>query len=185
MMRLELREIEISLGYIGPLGRYPTTIEGIATDFDNLRCWLEAWERALFDVARLRFGRHCRNLRVVNSSLCFHYINDRAIIIYSRGHTMNLPDRLPILPCILSSGIDIHFEQIGLQRVYRHQTFSWVNVRGVAYRVRWSVPETPALDHEVHGRRWLQVTVVGDRNPTLFQVSLQELPRLPAGSGRF
>ena len=35
MMRLELRESEVSPSYPGPPGRYPTTVKSIANDFNN------------------------------------------------------------------------------------------------------------------------------------------------------
>ena len=119
--------------------------------------------------------------------IAFEYFDARIITINREGITMDLPDSLHRLPSALSVGIDIAFEQTGLAQVYRHRDYSWVAVLGTTYRVRWRppFPRTPVSGHEIHGRRWLTVHVWGIDDPILFQISLQELPRLPAGSQRF
>jgi hypothetical protein len=63
--------------------------------------------------------------------------------------------------------IDVNFEQTGLEEAYRHRTYSYVNVMGVKYRVRWMVPlpDTAVLGDVVHGRRLLKVRVWGKYDP--------------------
>jgi hypothetical protein len=192
--RLELAESDMSPNFPGAPGRYRTIVEGFSTYSHFLKGWLNAWERAIFDVARLRFGRHCRNLRVVASKLRLECWDAKTICIDRNGIYEDPPDELRRLPYQLYAGIGVYWdavwEQMGLEPDYRHMDYSWLNVGGVTYRVCWSRPTDMMRMHGdgnggIRGYCWLEITVWGRYDPILFQVSSQALPRLPAGSQRF
>ena len=68
---MQLRESEMSPGNPGPPGRYLTDFQAYQINNHFLQGWLDAWSRALMEVAPLRFGRQCCNLRVMYSELRF------------------------------------------------------------------------------------------------------------------
>jgi hypothetical protein len=85
-------------------------------------------------------------------------------------------------------GIEVTFEERRIERVYYHRDYSWVDVLGTTYRAKWRRPDyqLPFVHNNItHSRRWLAAQIWGDDDFIVFNVSMQPLPRLPAGSGRF
>jgi hypothetical protein len=183
---MQMQESDMSPSYPGPPGRSLTTFQGYQVNGHFLKGWLDAWSERLLEVGRLRFGRQCRNLRVVYSELRFEGWGGSVMQVYSHGVCHNGRDRL--FPCEIVIAIEVDFEETALGKVYSHVDYSWLTVLGVTYHLRWRRPKqrNPTINNGVwHHRRWLEVTLWGRFDPILFQVSFQELPRLPAGSVRF
>jgi len=183
---MQLRESVMSPSYPGPPGRSLTTFQGYQINSHFLKGWLDAWSQNLLEVGRLRFGRQCRNLRVVYSELRFEGWDGSVMKVYSHGVCHNGRDR--IWPCEIKIAIEVDFEETALGKVYSHVDYSWLTVLGGTYRLKWRRPTQRSprnIDGVLHNRRWLEVTIWGRYDPIIFQVSFQELPRLPAGLHRF
>ena len=119
--------------------------------------WLEAWERAIFDVARLRFGRQCRNLRITDSEIRIAGWNGTVVSITRDGISSD-DDDLPTVCCEVHVGIDVAFEETQLGQVYSHKTYSWLNVSGTTYRARW-LPPRQKPPNMINGlRRYVELT---------------------------
>ena len=184
---MQLRESVMSPGYPGLPGRSLTTFVGYQINSHFLKGWLDAWSQNLLEVGRLRFGRQCCNLRVVYSELRFEAWDGRIMKVDSHGACYNWTENI-FFPCEIIIAIEVGFEETALGQVYSHVEYSWLTVLGVTYHLRWRRPKqrNPInTDGVMHNRRWLEVTLWGRFDPILFQVSFQELPRLPAGSQRF
>ena len=183
---MQLRESVMSPSYPGPPGRSLTLFQNYQINNHFLKGWLDAWSQNLLEVARLRFGRQCCNLRVLYSELRFEGWDGRTVTVDSNGACYNWTEQ--IFPCEISIAIDVGFEETALGQVYSHVDYSWLTVLGGTYHLRWRRPRqrnAANIDGVLHNRRWLEVTLWGRLDPILFQVSFQELPRSPAGSQRF
>ena len=183
---MQLRESEMSPSNPGPPGRYLTDFQAYQINSHFLKGWLDAWSRALMEVAPLRFGRQCCNLRVMYSELRFEGWDGRIVKVDSHGACYDWTEN--IFPCEINIAIDVGFEETALGQVYSHVEYSWINVTRNSFHLRWRRPRLRSpVNHNgvLHSRRWLEVTLWGHFDPILFQVSFQELPRSPAGSQRF
>ena len=120
------------------------------------------------------------------SELRFEGWDGRIVKVDSHGACYNWTENM--FPCEINIAIDVGFEETALGQVYTHVEYSWLNVLRSTLHLRWRRPRLrcPVNQNGVlHSRRWLEVTLWGHFDPIVFQVSLQELPRLPAGSMRF
>ena len=82
---MQLRESVMSPSYSGPPGRSLTLFQNYQINNHFLKGWLDAWSQNLLEVARLRFGRQCCNLRVLYSELRFEGWDGRTVIVDSHG----------------------------------------------------------------------------------------------------
>ena len=102
----------MSPGSPGPPGRYLTDFQAYQINSLFLKGWLDAWSRALIEVAPLRFGRQCCNLRVMYSELRFEGWDGRIVKVDSHGACHNWTEN--IFPCEINIAIDVGFEETAL-----------------------------------------------------------------------
>ena len=185
---LRLCETESSPGYPGPPGRAFTSFEGCELNRHFLVKWLHAWERALFPIVRLRFGQQCRNLHITRSSVDIICWDGTGLMVTSDNRYRESASIYNRPQGSVTVGIEVTFEELRIERVYYHRDYSWVEVLGTTYRVKWRRPnqQLPFFHNNItHNRRWLEAQIWGDDDFLVFNVSIQPLPRLPAGPGRF